>query len=61
MDPLYADQQVAVMRRIIVDHIHTGLNHPSAAVRRQAVALATEMDVAGLNVDQEVAALKAMR
>lgn len=61
MDPLHADQQVVVMRRIIVDHIHTGLNHPSPAVRRQAISLATEMDVAGLNVNKDVAALKAMR
>lgn len=46
-----------VMRRIVVDHIHTGLHHPAPAVQRQAIALATEMDAAGLNVDREVAAL----
>lgn len=60
MDLSHPDAAV-VMRRIIVDHINTGLQHPVPAVRRQAIALATEMDVAGLNVDQDLAALKAQR
>ncbi|MGW2371769.1 hypothetical protein [Kitasatospora sp. NPDC001683] len=43
-------------RRVVVDHIVTGLSHPSGAVRNQALALATEMDAAGLNVDPDVKA-----
>jgi len=45
---------VATLRRIIVDHVATGLAHPDPAVVRQARALATEMDTAGLNIDLEV-------
>lgn len=45
---------VATLRRIIVDHVVTGLAHPDPAVVRQARALATEMDAAGMNIDLEV-------
>jgi len=49
-----AVQSLSAMRRIVVDHICTGLRHPDDAVVRQARALATEMDAAGLNVDLAV-------
>jgi DNA-binding NarL/FixJ family response regulator len=49
-----AVSSAAAMRRIIVDHVRTGLHHPHPAVVRQARALATEMDVAGLSIDHEI-------
>ncbi|MFJ6215112.1 hypothetical protein ACIQGZ_17510 [Streptomyces sp. NPDC092296] len=52
-----ADASLETMRRVVVDHIHTGLHHPDAAVQRQARALATEMDASGLNVDRLVDAM----
>jgi hypothetical protein len=52
-------RDLATIRRVVVDHIFTGLNHPDPVAVRQARALATEMDAAGLNVDREVDALSA--
>jgi DNA-binding NarL/FixJ family response regulator len=53
-----AVRSAAVMRRIIVDHVRTGLDHPNPAAVRQARALATEMDVAGLGIDHEIRPLQ---
>lgn len=48
------EDQLGVWRRTVVDHIVTGLAHPDPAVRTQAKALQTELDVAGLNVDADI-------
>lgn len=50
------EELLGVWRRVVVDHIATGVQHPDPAVRTQARSLMTELDCAGLNIDADVRA-----
>jgi hypothetical protein len=57
-DTTRPEADLAAWRRVVVDHIVTGLAHPDEAVQRQALVLQTELDVADLNVDADVKAAR---